>query len=178
MPNPIDNEALYDKIILAGSISPGKVVLSGHDRNIDWDVQNANGAQGARTRLKGGAPAEFTATFFLMVDPTSDEDEYTQWDAFQTLIDSTILGKTPTALEIYHPDLARNGIKSVVKKTVGGMVHDGKGGSSVAVKFLEYFPPKPVGGSPSGSKNKNDPNADLKKELDGLTTQYQQTPWG
>jgi hypothetical protein len=52
------------------------------------------------------------------------------------------------------------------------MEHDGKGGATIAVKFVEYRLPKKKGGSPSGSKtsttSKVDPNADLKAQLDKL----------
>jgi hypothetical protein len=89
--------------------------------------------------------------------------------------------KEPTALDVYHPDLALLDIKSVVVTKIGGLVHDGKGGATVAVDFLEYRPPTPKGGTPSGSKGnagagaaggaaggEQDPNADAQAELDAL----------
>lgn len=85
------------------------------------------------------------------------------------------------ALDIYHPDLAANDIKSVLKGLIGGVVHDGKGGQTIVVKFQEYRPPVAIGGSPSGSKTSShatDPNAAANAELERLTAQYQATPWG
>jgi len=178
--NPIDFEDLYNKIILGTTRSPGRVTLSGHDRELDWDVKVGPGTSGATTTLKSEKPTEFKATFQLIKDPTLGIDDFEDWPAFHGLINSTVTGKTPKALDIYHPDLAANYITSVVKKSVGGMVHDGKGGATVVVTFLEYKPPKPKPVTPQGSKAKKtpDPDAAALAELEALTKQYQQTPWG
>ena len=181
-PSPIDNPELYDRLTLAGVKSPGIVTLAGHDRKINWDVKEGNAQSGGTTTLKGIPPIAFTATFSLVIDPSQGLDENAEWDEFQKVIDATVAGPTPKAVDIYHPDLARNGIKSVCKATVGGMKHDGKGGQSVVVTFQEYKPPKKKGGSPSGSAAKKpgtgaDPNAAALAELDALTKRYRETPW-
>lgn len=172
MPNPIDNESLYDAIVLAGKRSPGFVTLSGHDRNEKWDVKEADGHGGASTTYKGEQIAQFSASFYLVKDPVLDLDEFAAWDTFAALIRSTLPKKgLPKALDVYHPDLAANDIKSVCKASIGGMTHDGKGGATVVVKFIEYRPPKKKGGTPAGSKPKPpkpDPNADLKAQIDEL----------
>ena len=180
MTNPVDDEDLYEAIVLGGVKSPGRVTLSGHDREIDWDVKQGPGLSGATTTFKVEKPCEFTATFYLVLDPAEGINDYDDWPQFLDVINSTVAGKTPKALDIYHPDLASNGIKSVVKKSVGGVIHDGKGGATIAVKFLEYKPPKPKGGSPKGSKTtkKTDPDQAALDELAKLTKQYQATPWG
>jgi hypothetical protein len=177
-PNPLDDEQLYDGIVLGGVQSPGKITLSGHDRKIGWDVKKANGQKGATTTLKEILPIEFTCTFYLLRDDAQGIDDLVDWPAFRDLIYGTVYGTTPKALEIYHPDLASNKIKSVVLANFGGAVHDGKGGQTIVVKFQEYSPPKPAGGSPNGSKTKPDPDADAKKQIAALTAQYAATPWG
>jgi hypothetical protein len=183
-PNPIDNEELFDSIVLGGVSSPGKVTLSGHDRKVTWDVKTAPATKGASTTLKEVPPIEFTATFYLVKDVAQGLDDFADWPAFQDVIESSVNGTTPRALDIYHPDLAsqRPPIASVCKAMVGGAVDDGKGGRTIVVKFQEYQPPKPAGGSPSGSKAKpdpdpNDPDAAAKAEIAKLTKQYQDTPW-
>jgi hypothetical protein len=171
MPNPIDNETLYDSILLANVRSPGFVTLSGHDRNEKWDVKDADGSGGASTTYKGEQIAQFTASFYLVKDPVLDLDEFDEWNTFAAIIRSSLPNKgKPKALDIYHPDLAANDIKSVCHASIGGMVHDGKGGATVAVKFIEFRPAKKKGGSPSGSKSspKPDPNADLKAQVAAL----------
>jgi hypothetical protein len=173
MPNPIDNGALYDVIELAGKRSPGIVTLSGHDRNQKWDVKDADGSGGASTTYKGEQIAQFQASFYLVKDPVQELDEFAAWDSFAALIRSSLpnSGK-PKALTIYHPDLSANDIKSVCQASIGGMAHDGKGGATVVVKFLEFRPAKKKGGSPNATKAttaaKVDPNADLKKQIDDL----------
>jgi len=179
MPNPIDSPLLYNVIELAGRKSPGIVTLSGHDRNEKWDVKPADGAGGASTTYKGEEIAQFQASFYLVKDLTETLDEFAEWESFAALIRSSLpnSGK-PKALTIYHPDLAANDIKSVCKASIGGMAHDGKGGATVVVKFIEYRPPKKKGGAPNATKattaKKVDPNADLKAEIDGLLIQARQ----
>jgi hypothetical protein len=173
-PNPIDNEDLYNVVVLAGKPSPGVVKLSGHDRELDWDVKTGPGTKGGTTTLKGEKPIEFTASFYL-----ADRDDFDAWPDFQALVESTVSGAKPKGLDIYHPDLARNDIRSVVKRKIGGVAHDGKGGQTIVVTFLEYRPVKPKGGTTSGSKTKpTDPDAAALAELGALTDKYQKTPWG
>lgn len=168
-PDPINDPELYDSIELGGASSPGVVKLSGHDRKINWDVKAGAGQAGASTTLKDVPLIEFSAAFYL-----ADGEEIGQWPAFRDLINSTISGAQPKALDVYHPDLATNKIKSVVLSSFGGVVHDGKGGQTITVKFQEYSPPKPKGGSPKPK----DPNAAANAELAALTRQYAATPWG
>ncbi len=168
------SEDLYDFIIIAGETTPGVVKLTGHDRKVSWDVKTGAGQSGATTTLKDIPPIEFTAAFYLV-----SQEEIDAWAAIDTLIRSTVAGAKPKALDVYHPDLATNGITSLVLASFGGVVHDGKGGQTITVKFQEYKPPKPKGGSPTGSKAKGpDPNAAANAELAALTEQYKRTPWG
>lgn len=180
---PIDYPELYDSIVLAGKRSPGVVTLSGHDRVIGWDVKKGPGQSGATTTRTSDDPREFTASFYLVRDLSRGIDDLSLWPDFAALVLSTVSGATPKALDVYHPDLAASDIKSVVLKSLGGAVHDGKGGVTYVVKFLEYRPPKSKGGSPNGSKTKpkidpNDPNAAALAELAALTKKYEETPWG
>jgi hypothetical protein len=186
MPDAHSNPELYTSVVLAGVRSPGVVTLSGHDRKIGWDIKKAAGQSGASTERTSEDPIEFTASFYLVQDHAIGVDDFAAWPEFRKLIRSTIAGATPKALDIYHPDLAENDIKSVVLANFLGVVRDGKGGETRGVKFLEYRPAKPKKGSPSGSKSKpkkggidpNDPNAEALAELARLTDEYQNTPWG
>lgn len=178
-PNVLDNEELYQSILLKGVPSPGQVTLSGHDRKAEWDVKVGPSLNGATTTLKGLPPIEFTASFYLLRDLSQGIDDYATWPAFAKLISSTLSGIKPKAIDIYHPDLAENDIKSVVKASIGGRVYDGQGGCTIVVKFQEYRPPKKAGGTPLGSQKQGpDPNAAAKAEIERLTKQFQATPWG
>lgn len=176
--NPIENEALYDSILLAGVRSPGKVTLSGHDRLINWDVKSGPSLAGASTTIKDRPPIQFTASFYLVKDDAHGIDDLAEWADFYTIIYSSVSGTTPKALDIYHPDLVWNGIFSVCLAKFGGVVHDGKGGQTISITFQEYKPPKKQGGSPAGSKTgKPDPDKAAQDEIDRLTKQYAKTPW-
>lgn len=181
--NPLDFPDVYNAIILAGKRSPGVVTISGHDRKVGWDIKKGQGQSGASMTLTSEDPVEFTCSFYLVRDDTQGIDDLSAWPEFQGLIESTVSGPTPKALDIYHPDLISQRISSVVKGTIMGVVHDGKGGQTIAVKFVEYKPPKVKKGSPSGSKTKPksatpDPNAAALAELAALTEKYKSTPWG
>lgn len=164
--SPVRDGGIFDLILLGDAASPGVVTLSGHDREQNIDVKQSDGQKGATTTWKGTAVAGFTATFYLTIDPIQGIDDFELWDAFAEVIWSTVppkSGKKPVALDVYHPDLERNGIKSVFLKKMGGMVHDGKGGATIAVEFSEYFPPKPVSTGTASKSSKVDPNDPLTK---------------
>lgn len=153
--SPARDPDLFDSIQVAGWFSPGVVTLSGHDREQLLDVQEAKGQKGASTPWQGTKVASFTATFHLIYDAAQGIDEFGAWDLFADHLRSSIppaSGAKPIAFDIEHPDLARNQIKAVTIKKIGGMQHDGKGGATIAVEFQEYFPPKPAAtGSAKGS---------------------------
>ena len=177
--NPIDDESLFNVVWLGGVKSPGKVTLSGHDRKAEWDVKNGPGITGATTTLKSIPPIEFTASFYLVRDDAQGIDQFAEWPAFLAMVESTIHDTKPKAIDIYHPDLASQTppIISVCKAKVAGVVHDGKGGQTITVSFQEYRAPKPAGGTPA-PKPANDADAKALAEIDRLTKQYQNTPWG
>ncbi len=130
---------LYTRIILGTTPSPGVVTLSGHDRAENWDTQQPKGESGASNKLNGRGIGTFQALFEL-----ADQEEIDAWESFQRLIESTTSGPTPTALPVYHPDLALNGYTEVCKSKIGGLKRDPKGGASVLVEFVEYRPPAPA----------------------------------
>lgn len=174
MPSPTLTPDLFDSIVLGGHVSPGVVKLSGHDRAYKWDVKEGNGQDGASSTFKGAQLTSFTATFFL-----ADDDERDAWETFDAVIRGMVEGSSATALAIYHPDLARNRIDAVSAGKIGGMAHDGMGGSTVAVTFQEYKPAKKKSSTPSGAKTSaqggaadpakaDDPNAQAKAELEAL----------
>lgn len=175
-PNPIENPDLFEGLEIAGQVSPGKVELSGHDRKANWDVKVGKGIDGGSTTLNGVPAIEFTATFTL-----STLEEFEAWPAWAKLVRNTI-SATPKGVDIYHPDLAENDIKSVCQGKFGGRTHDGKGGQKYVITFQEYRAPKKTSGSGtiSGSAKtpKADPNAAALAQLAALTKQYEKTPWG
>jgi hypothetical protein len=170
---PDTHPDLYRSIILGTTASPGTVTLSGYDRTHNWEDQRPKGSKGENTINHGPKNSGFTATFYL-----ADLEDVGQWDDFQRLISSTVDGPKPQALPAYHPDLVRNKITDVVCQSIGGFVHDGKGGVSVTVKFKEYRPPTPKPAAKAGAakrkadaQSRPDPNAEAKRELAALVEQ-------
>jgi hypothetical protein len=173
-PDPVNDDELYNSLELGGKFSPGVVTISGHNRKIEWDVKNGSGQSGASTTLKSIPPVEISCAFFMATG-----EQFALWPEWRDHVNSTISGKTPKAMDAYHPDLAANGITSLVLSEFGGVVHDKKGGQTITIKFQEYKAPKPKGGTPAGSKAKKavDPNAAANAELAALTAKYAATPW-
>jgi hypothetical protein len=185
MTTPYEQGETLDYIVLGATRSPGVVKLIGHDRDQNWDVQAAKGSTGASSTLEGEPVGQFQASFYLASSPGDDGvSDFDRWEDFQRLIESTTSGPKPTALPIYHPDLARNRFTEVSNGGVGGMLHDGRGGATVIVKFIEYRPPKPKpaakaqpkagGSSAAGARTgvttieRPDPNAAAKAKLNEL----------
>lgn len=181
MTTPFKNPELYRAIVLGGVRSPGVVVLSGHDREEDWEIKAAKGQTGASTTRNGQKVAQFTATVHV-VDHDPLVDQFAELEKFRATVRSTTAGKTPVALPVEHPDLAAQGITQAVNAGIGGLVHDGKGGASQTFKFLEYKPAKKVtGGKPKAKSStatghtpaKTDPNQAAKDELAALLKEAQ-----
>lgn len=169
---PHTHPNLFQAIVVGGARSPGKVTLSDGSRDHDWQKQKAKGQTGCTTVNHGPDVSDIVASFYL-----ADEEDVDGWDAFHRVLAASVEGTKPTALSIYHPDLARNKITDVVVKSIGLLQHDGKGGATVVCKFLEYRPPKPKPATKAGAKGRtgtttlDDPNAARKAELDALLQQ-------
>jgi hypothetical protein len=177
---PRENDDALSAIMLGNPAirSPGVVVLSGHDRVKNWDIQKAKGQTGATSKLNGDDLGEFEATFHLSGDGADESglDDFELWEGFQLLLETMVNGPRPVTQPIYHPDLVRNHFTEVTVRAIGGMVHDSKGGATVKVRFGEHRPPKPKPpakakpGAPGGT-SKPDPNAAAKQELAALLTE-------
>jgi hypothetical protein len=178
---PFDNASALDVLVIGTKITPGVVTLSGHDRKKNWDTQKAKGNVGATNILNGDDPGEFDASFYLAGDGENtnfeESDDFARWEEMQAYIESTTNGPKPFALPIFHPDLARQKYTEIINGGVGGLVHDGKGGATVKVHFVEYRPakkkvatkaigkPSGAGGAQFGPPPPPDPNQAAKDEL-------------
>lgn len=178
---PYDYPETYARIVLGTTPSPGVVTLTAVTRAKNWSIERAKGSTGASTSLEGDDPGEFTADFYIVDD--GDGSQFTAWEVFQRLLESTVNGPAPKALPVYHPDLARAGYAEVTLKKISGPVHDGRGGVTYTVDFLEFLPPKPKpprkpkAAAPSDGSGEEygpplpDPNAEAKQRLADLVEQ-------
>ena len=153
-----ENTESWDHLILAGMYSPGVVTLSGPERVIGWAEQAANGQAGATSSRTGEPLGKLQASFYLVDEEyiTAGDTDFTEWELFQQLCESSTSGKSPIALEVYHPDLARNHYTAIVLDKMGEMKPDGKGGATIIVSFREHRPKAP---KPSGSATQAEANA-------------------
>lgn len=184
---PIFYDEEYSVLVLGPMTSPGTVTISGLARKQNWTIKQAKGQESATTIRDGEGPAEFTATFRLVADTFDPlgQTDFDRWEDFQRLVQSLVAGPKPIALPVYHPDLSRLGVTEVTLGPggVGQLVHDGAGGATVTVGFLEYRPPKPkpptkaaatpgnapiIPGQPNAAP---DPNANQKLLLTQLAQQ-------
>ncbi len=164
MIDPENGSELWNKLRFGGMRSPGVVRLSGNDLKIGWDNQNATGTSGAITKRINEPLKEFDAEFELSnEDDGFGNSEFDEWDAFQALLESSASRDKPAALDIYHPDLARNHITAVTLASISGCALDGKGGGKIKVHFIEFRPPKPA---PAASSTKAGPKSEQDEELD------------
>jgi hypothetical protein len=168
--SPFTHPQLYRTITIGGVESPGVVVLSGHDRTQEWEIRKSKGTTGSRLINHGRNITQFTATFQL-----ADQDDFDAWESFAKMLAATIAGSgTPKALSCLHPDLVAQGIIEIVVQSVGGLVHDGKGMSTAAIKLIEHTPTKKhTPAQPAARKGTTvlDPNAAAKAELTKLLDQ-------
>jgi len=171
MIDPSNNADAWNRLIVNGVASPGTVRLSGHKKEIGWDIKDASGQDGGTTTRKGEPVKQFSATFTLLDDPFVGSD-FADWDAFQAMLELSVVTDPPTALDIVHPDLQRNGVGAASVKSIGEMALDGLGGATIVVEFLEYRPAKkkPPGSSQSPkATGDSDPRVDAaEKELDDV----------
>lgn len=179
---PSDNDRDLSTIVLGTKRSPGVVTISGHNRDQNWDVKAAKGQTGASSSLQSTPVGGFRCSFYIVDDnvESSEETEFDRWESFHRLLESMVSGPKPTALPIFHPDLARNKYTEVSLKSIAGAQHDGRGGVTYVVDFIEYKPPrakKSTGAkakpgqktADSGSdEDAYDPNAAAKAQLEGL----------
>lgn len=183
LPDRLYFPRLYTKMLLgsgSGALwSPGKMTLSGHDREQNWDVQNAKGQTGASSVHNGENVGQFQATYELMAQADIDA-----WPAFAELVASTTAGSDAIALPVYNALLLLNGYTAVSNGGIGGMTITDLGAHIVTVKFVELKPKQTKtssaatgsalsavgsgGASGAASNVKYDPNAERRAELAAL----------
>jgi hypothetical protein len=147
--NPIDNPEAWDKIEVGNQESPGVCKVGEFKRAHEWDIKKGKGTLGGTVTFVGRPPAKGSITFELWLP-----EHFEQWELFRPLLQYDPTKEKVSAVDIYHPALADIGLTSVVTEAIGNIVHAGKQLYTIAVDFLEYFPPpkKSAVSTPTGSK--------------------------
>jgi hypothetical protein len=175
--NPYDHPDLFSVITVGDRTSPGVVTLSNHDRGHNWDVKTVKGTDGSSSSYVGSPVGQFKASFTLVKDVETGEDQFELWDDFQRYLETLLTGEKPAAVSIYHPDLARQHYTEVTLAGISGVTHDQNGVGFVTVDFIEYKPPKPkpikstTAKTGSSKKQADDPNIVRKREVAALTAE-------
>lgn len=146
-----------DHIVLAGRMSPGVCAIGDTGRPFKWDKKDAKGSSGATNTYQGEDLAEFDIVFSFWDWAT----QKAEWDNFAKLLPPS--SPKPTALDIYHAELAAINVHSVVVTLIGKPVRASNGLRTVKVSFQQYREPKPSGGTPRGSATGSElnPNGDF-----------------
>lgn len=128
-----------DHVLLAGERSPGLADVQGAGSPRRWDIRRGYALSGARPVFRGMDVARFRVVLRLLT-----EADWEAWHAWKRLVQQPPSGTRPRALDIWHPVLEECGISSAVVENVEQPVHDGTGGWSIAIAFIEYRPPMPL----------------------------------
>jgi hypothetical protein len=179
--NPVDHPEAYETITLAGVVSPGVCTIAGLNYEMGWDVQDADGENGASLARKGRKLSKFTVRFHLVRDLSEDIDQFAEWyEEFLPLLKSCFVGKEPVGLVITHPEAQALEVDSVVVERIGQIDRDPEdyGSGTVDVSLIQYAPAKKVSTKgPSNSKNNGkggaeaggtDPNDPIQQRIDTL----------
>ena len=160
---------LFDFMVLGEAVSPGKLTLSGHDQQLNWETVKAKGETGASSTYNGEDIVIFQASYYM-----ASPEEQLLWPAYRRVIESTVQDGEPKALPCYHPDLAEQRIGAVCNAGIGGAIRDSQGGVTITVKFIGHKPPKPkpaatatekANSGTTPGKDAYDPNREAKREL-------------
>lgn len=160
--DPLVDPGLADVMVAAGTQNPGVCLLmSGGDREYNWDIKQAPGTQGYTMTYRGWKAGDEIVMRFVFFEhpqgpgyvPTYPASQvqsfYDDWVPLFAL-DARKIRPKPVAVN--HPILAANDIFNVVCKKIGRMQTDGKMLWWVDMTFLEFRPPKLIPtATPSGA---------------------------
>jgi hypothetical protein len=172
IPTPWREPLAYDQVEISGRLWAGLAKLDGFDQPFEWQVNKAQGSDGATTAYQGGGIAEPSITFFLWegVDEKGAlVNFFKEWDSFKGLLEASIpppgSKKDPIALSIRNPIAQHARINAISIKKIGQLTPDGEGGATVKVDLIVFRKPKPAGGTPKAAAE-NAPGARPKTEVE------------
>lgn len=132
---------IQDYVILGGKRSPGAVsiVKAGSPRK--WDIRQGYAFSGASVYYIGDQPSKFDLIFTLWED-----DHWSDWDDFASVLERPPKGTRPKAVGIQHPILSVRplSISSVVIEDVSQPILSEWGDWDIVVNCLEFRAPLPI----------------------------------
>lgn len=115
--------------------SPGLAVVRGAEDVRMWDKRQGYGLSGALQIFRGRDLSEFDVTLTLSTD-----QDWADWASWRQLVARPPFGKIPKALDIWHPWLEEQEIRSCVVLKKGNWEPDGTGAFSITIRFREFRP--------------------------------------
>lgn len=146
--NPFRTPEAFDTLALAGDYLPGLVRVGAVKRVFKWDKKEGPGTQGDTITYRGTRLVDFVIDLTMWLEEQIDE-----WDAARPRLEPD--PRSVKALDVTHPVLDRQKVRSIVVAEIVELVHKGGGEFNVQIGVNEYKPPGKANatGSPSGSKS-------------------------
>lgn len=153
--NRVDHPEAWD-VTVAGVTWGGASEISGLKRSMGWDIQDADGENGASLTRKGLKLSRFSIRFGMVVDPSQDIDQQTEWyDTWVPLLNSCFVAEEPIGLSLENAEAQALQVDSFVVEDIGQVYRNGEddGDCYADVACVQYAPAKKVSTKgPSGSK--------------------------
>ncbi len=154
----------WDRIRIGGVRLKAYATVEG-DKDTKIDVKEIPGADGANLTQLGTTPAPIVIRLRCFTTDAVDE-----WMGIAKRLQPVPGRPTPEAVDVYHPALAVNGVKSLYLKTLGVPTVRTPGGPvEIVTRWIEFLPvkqraPKTIGSSQSNIGNVKKAGAFAKKK--------------
>ncbi len=161
-PDPIANPQAWDKVEIAGVLSPGLARVGEFKRKWVWDEKKGKGQPRATLTFTGAHLSRGAIEFWLLTGPDGRGGTYIdlqQWVTFSEMFQYDPTKTTATAVDIYHPSLAVNKLRSFICEGITNPIRmrDGDCLYSVKVELIEYAPAPAVNVASTIAKTQANP---------------------
>lgn len=146
-PDPYTNPQAWDKIRVAGTLSPFVCRVKEFKRKWDWDEKKPKGGGGAVLTYTGFHLARGSVEFDLLYGPDPFGRPYTHladWYRFSQLFRYTGTKVPPQPVTFYHPSTNMIGITAVICEDITNPVLVSVGLFRTKVSLIEFQLPPPV----------------------------------
>lgn len=144
--NPFRVPEAFDVVALGGEYLPGLARVAKVKRTFKWDKKEGPGTQGDSLTYRGSRLVDFVIDLTLW-----EEEQIDEWDVKRPALEPD--PRKIKALDIVHPVLERQKVRSVVVAEITELDHKGGGEWNVQIGVNEYKPPPKANasGTPNGS---------------------------
>lgn len=132
--------------LVAGQRTPGTLTLEGADATTKWDERDGPFLSGAFLVGGGRKLVNFTMRIVLLTSA-----DWAAWYAFRPLVKRPPFGTRPKALDVWHPWLVDQEVRSAVVEKVGQPRQAEDGSFEIAIDWKEFRIPKIALAKPEAS---------------------------